>query len=57
MEEGVLVPGRGGVRSEKDPEDWTAADKFTVVLGSAGLSATEVSAYWREWGLYPEQWD
>ena len=43
--------------SEKDPEGWTAADKFTVVLESAGFNATELSAYCRERGLFPEQVD
>ena len=41
--------------SEKAPEGWTAADKFTVVLESAGLNATELSDYFLEWGLFPEQ--
>ena len=41
--------------SEKDPEGWGATDKFTVVLESAGLNATELSAYCRERGLYTEQ--
>ncbi len=40
--------------SEKDPEGWGATDKFTVVLETAGLNATELSAYCRERGLYPE---
>jgi transposase-like protein len=31
--------------SEKDPEGWSAADKFTVVLETAGLNAMELSAY------------
>ena len=30
--------------SEKEPEGWSAAGKFTVVLESAGLNATEISA-------------
>ncbi|MCP9801928.1 hypothetical protein, partial [Synechococcus sp. RedBA-s] len=34
---------------------WSATDKFTVVLESAGLNATELSAYCRERGLFPEQ--
>ena len=46
---GEVVPA-----SEKEPEGWNAADKFTVVLESAGLNATEPSAYCREWGLFPE---
>ena len=41
--------------SEKDPEGWSATDKFTMVLETAGLNATELSAYCRERGLFPEQ--
>ena len=48
--QGEVVPA-----SEKDPEGWGATDKFTVVLETAGLKATELSAYCRERGLYPEQ--
>jgi hypothetical protein len=36
--------------TEKDPDGLSAADKFTVVLETAGLSATEFSAYCRERG-------
>ena len=43
--------------SQKDPEDWGSADKFTVVLEAAGLNATELAAYCRERGLFPEQVD
>ena len=50
--QGEVVPA-----SEKDPESWSAADKFTVVLETAGLNATELSAYCRQKGLYPEQVD
>ena len=50
--QGEVVPP-----SEKDPEGWTAADKFTVVLESAGFNAKELSAYCRERGLFPEQVD
>ena len=50
--QGEVVPA-----SEKDPEGWGATDKFTVVLETAGLNATELSAYCRERGLYPEQVD
>ena len=35
--QGEVVPA-----SEKDPEGWGATDKFTVVLESAGLDATEL---------------
>jgi hypothetical protein len=41
--------------SEKEPEGWDSTDKFTVVLETAGLNATELSAYCRERGLYPLQ--
>ena len=48
--QGEVVPA-----SEKEPDGWSAADKFTVVLETAGLNATELSAYCRERGLFPEQ--
>ena len=48
--QGEVVPA-----SEKEPEGWNAADKFMVVLESAGLNATELSAYCRERGLFPVQ--
>jgi transposase len=48
--QGEVVPA-----SEKDPEGWGATDKFTMVLETAGLNATELSAYCRERGLCPEQ--
>ena len=41
--------------SEKEPERWSTADRFTVVLETAGLNATDLSAYCRERGLFPEQ--
>ena len=34
--------------SEKEPDGWSVADKFTVVLASAGPNATELSGYCRE---------
>jgi hypothetical protein len=40
--------------SEKDTEDWGATDKFTVVLETVGLNATELRTYCRERDLYPE---
>jgi hypothetical protein len=43
--------------SGKDPECWSATDKFTVVLETAGLNDTELTAYCRERGLFPEQMD
>ena len=48
--QGEVVPA-----SEKEPEGWGATHKFTVVLETAGLNATELSAYCRERGLYPLQ--
>jgi transposase-like protein len=50
--QGEVVPA-----SAKDPEGWSAADKFTLVLETAGLNVTELSAYCRERGLFPEQVD
>ena len=47
--QGEVVPA-----SEKDPEGWGSADKFKVVLETAGLNATELSAYSRERGFYPQ---
>jgi transposase-like protein len=48
--QGEVVPA-----SEKEPEGWGSTNKFTVVLETAGLNATELSAYCRERGWYPEQ--
>jgi transposase-like protein len=48
--QGEVVPA-----TQKDPEAWGPADKFTVVLESAGLNATELGGYCRERGLFPEQ--
>jgi transposase-like protein len=50
--QGEVVPA-----SQKDPEGWGASDKFTVVLETAGLNSTELAAYCRERGLFPEQVD
>nr|WP_255441044.1 hypothetical protein [Synechococcus sp. HK01-R] len=50
--EGQVVPA-----SQKDPEGLAPADKFTVVLETAGLNATELGGYCRERGLYPVQVD
>ena len=38
--QGEVVPA-----SEKDPDGWSAAYKLTVVLETAGLNDTELSAY------------
>jgi len=50
--QGEVVPA-----SHKDPEGWGPADKFTMVLETAGLNATELAAYCRERGLFAEQVD
>ena len=50
--QGEVVPA-----TQKDPEGWGPADKFTVVLETAGLNSTELGAYCRERGLFPEQVD
>jgi len=43
--------------SQKDPVGWGLADKFTVVLESAGLNAMELGGYCLERGLFHEQVD
>ena len=50
--QGEVVPA-----TQKDPEGWGPADKFTGVLETAGLNSTEPAAYCRERGLFPEQVD
>ena len=40
--------------SGKDPEGRGATGKFTMVRETAGLNATELSAYCREPGLFSE---
>jgi len=50
--QGEVVPA-----SEKDPDSWSAADKFTVVPETAGFNATELSSYCRELGLFAEPAD
>ena len=47
---GVAVPGDG-----KQSELWSSADKFRVVVESAGLNETELAEYCRRKGLYVEQ--
>lgn len=48
--QGSAVPA-----SEKEPEGWSATDKFTVVIETAGLNETWLSAYFCERGLFLEQ--
>ncbi|MFQ6540282.1 MULTISPECIES: transposase [Aphanothece] len=48
--QGEVVPA-----TQKEPEGRSAADKLVVVLETAGLNDTELGAYCRERGLFPEQ--
>jgi transposase len=54
---GWRLEGEVVLAPQKDPEGWTAADKFSVVLKTAGFNATELCAYCPERGLYPEHDD
>ena len=40
--------GRCSQHPKKDPDRWSAADKFTVVVETAGFNTTELSSYCRE---------
>ncbi len=50
---------KGGVMTgvSKNPEKWSSANKFAVVVEIASLNEAEASKYCRERGLYPEQVD
>lgn len=48
--QGRAVPGDG-----QNPEQWSAGDKFSVVLEAAPLNAAELGAYCRRKGLLVEQ--
>lgn len=48
--EGKIVPGDG-----KQSHRWSSVDKFRIVLETASLSESELSAYCRRKGIYPEQ--
>ncbi len=47
---GGAVPGDG-----KNPEKWSAQDKFAIVLETAPMNASELSGYCRRKGLFAEQ--
>lgn len=49
-ERGRAVPGDG-----QNPEQWSAADKFSIVLEAAPLNAAELAEYCRRKGLLVEQ--
>lgn len=48
--DGRAVPGDG-----QNPEQWSAADKFSVVLEAAPLNNAELGSYCRSKGLLVEQ--
>ncbi len=49
-DKGFVVPG-----DSKNSEKWSSADKFAAVLETAALNESELSAYCRQRGLYPNQ--
>ncbi|WOG26764.1 IS3 family transposase [Endozoicomonas sp. 8E] len=52
--QGVAVPGDG-----KNPQQWSAENKFAVLMETANMNTTELSEYCRKKGLYYEdlqQW-
>ena len=48
--QGRLMPD-----SDNTPTGWSSRDKFAAVMESATKSESEVAAYCREKGIYPEQ--
>jgi len=50
VNKGHLVPGDG-----KNSEQWSSANKFSVVLETASLNQAELAEYCRNKGLYAEQ--
>jgi len=49
-EKGQLMPD-----GDLSPKGWSSADKFAAVLETAALNESELSAYCRQRGLYPNQ--
>ena len=47
---GLVVPGDG-----KNAENWSASDKFSVVLETAAMNEAELAEYCRSKGLYVDQ--
>ena len=47
---GAPVPGNG-----KNPQQWSAQDKFAVLMETAVMNTTELSEYCRRKGFYAEQ--
>jgi transposase len=50
IDKGHLVPGNG-----KNAEQWSSANKFSVVLETTSLNQAELAEYCRNKGLYAEQ--
>ena len=50
IDKGYVVPGDG-----KNAEQWSSANKFSVVLETASLNQAELAEYCRNKGLYAEQ--
>ena len=48
--QGKLMPD-----SDNTPNGWSSRDKFAAVMETAAMSESEVSAFCRERGLFPEQ--
>lgn len=54
-QDAARAEGKIMARSSKPGERWSSSDKFQMVLEAASLSETELSAYCRRKGIYPEQ--
>ena len=50
ISKGVPVPGDG-----KNPYQWTAENKFAVIIETAALNEVEIAEYCRKKGLFTEQ--
>ena len=50
VSKGVPVPGNG-----KNPDQWTAENKFAVIIETAALNEAELAEYCRKKGLFAEQ--
>jgi transposase-like protein len=49
-QKGILLPN-----ADAEPSGWTARDKFSAVIETAGMNETELAEYCRKKGIYPEQ--
>jgi transposase-like protein len=48
------IPG-GSVVNKQSADNWSAEEKFSIVLETSTLSEVELNEYCRQKGLYPEQ--